>query len=309
MIAQRLLPVVCLFFGAQGMSQSSAGAQTVFPSDQGIEVEARGPIHEAFARPSTLNAEAGPVAPRQPPPPIPEEPPDQKPDSDSVQWIPGYWSWDEDRNDFIWVSGLWRAAPPDRKWVQGRWVQTNDGWQWSTGYWAGLNMAETPLRQPPPASLDIGPAAPAPNSDSFYVPGNWVAGDSGYIWRPGYWQPCRADWVWNNSYYSWTPAGYVCVNGYWDYPLANRGLPFAPVCFERPWWRTPGWVFRPHFTLALDGLMASLWVRPGWGHYFFGDYYEARYTRFGFHPWHTYGARFHDPLFSYYQWRHRGDPG
>src|SRR5580658_7805676 len=62
-----------------------------------IEVQTRGPLHEAFAQP--LNAKAGPgeVIPKEPPPAIPEEPPEQKPDSDGVQWIPGYWSWDAQR--------------------------------------------------------------------------------------------------------------------------------------------------------------------------------------------------------------------
>ena len=26
-------------------------------------------------------------------------------------WVPGYWSWDADRNGYIWVSACWRAAP------------------------------------------------------------------------------------------------------------------------------------------------------------------------------------------------------
>lgn len=32
-------------------------------------------------------------------------PPDQKPEGDDVAWIPGYWAWDDERNDFLWVSG------------------------------------------------------------------------------------------------------------------------------------------------------------------------------------------------------------
>lgn len=77
---------------------------------QGVEVLARGPIHEAFA---SLTSEAAPSkpVPRKPPAPIEELPPEEKPDGD-VLWIGGYWAWDDDRNDFLWVSGTWRKAPP-----------------------------------------------------------------------------------------------------------------------------------------------------------------------------------------------------
>ena len=54
----------------------------------------------------------GAVVPKQPPDPIPEVPPDQKPEAENAQWLPGYWAWDEDRKDFIWVSGFWRVPPP-----------------------------------------------------------------------------------------------------------------------------------------------------------------------------------------------------
>src|SRR5687767_2832027 len=76
----------------------------------GIEVLSRGPVHEAFAQPYAADAAPPPSAPKAPPPPVPEVPPDNKPDGLNVQWIAGYWAWDEERHDFIWVSGFWRAA-------------------------------------------------------------------------------------------------------------------------------------------------------------------------------------------------------
>src|SRR5262249_13562083 len=47
-----------------------------------------------------------------------------------------------------------------------------------------------------------------------------------------------------------------------------------------------------------------------WHHYFFGDYYEARYAQAGYRPWVDYrlGGRFPDPLYSYYRWHHRDNP-
>src|SRR5262249_17974563 len=100
----------------------------------GQEVLARGPVHEAYA--STVEAPAAtPVVPQQPPGPIEELPPDEKPAGDNVQWMPGYWHWDEERNDFIWVSGFWRTPPPNRVWVPGSWRQAQGGWQWVAGFW------------------------------------------------------------------------------------------------------------------------------------------------------------------------------
>jgi hypothetical protein len=67
--------------------------------DDDITVETRGPVHEAYARPLNATPRPGPVVPKQPPEPIKELPPDQKPDGDQIEWIPGYWAWDNDQSD------------------------------------------------------------------------------------------------------------------------------------------------------------------------------------------------------------------
>src|SRR5438552_44672 len=76
---------------------------------KGVEVQARGPIHEAFATP-TSEAKATPGVNKKPPAPIEEMPPEEKPEGDVV-WIGGYWAWDDDRTDYLWVSGCWRNKP------------------------------------------------------------------------------------------------------------------------------------------------------------------------------------------------------
>src|SRR5947209_20548070 len=65
------------------------------PLQEGVEVEARGPVHEAFAEPYTPRPEASPVVPQQPPDPVEEMPPDQRPEGADVRWIPAYWAWDD----------------------------------------------------------------------------------------------------------------------------------------------------------------------------------------------------------------------
>src|SRR3989442_206677 len=89
----------------------------------GVQVLTQGPVQEAFAEPVVFDPKPGPVTPKQPPQAIEEMPPDQKPDSPDAQWIPGYWAWDDGRNDFLWVSGIWRVPPPGRQWVPGYWNQ------------------------------------------------------------------------------------------------------------------------------------------------------------------------------------------
>src|SRR5262249_61828053 len=82
------------------------------PASPGMEVQARGPVHEAFAKPFQKDAGPTPVVPKQPPRPVPEEPPDQKPAGNNVQWIPGYWAWDDDKKDYLWITGASREVPP-----------------------------------------------------------------------------------------------------------------------------------------------------------------------------------------------------
>src|SRR5436309_1999360 len=46
---------------------------------EGVVVQTRGPVHEAYAQAYERAPEPGPVVARRPPEPVPEEPPDQKP--------------------------------------------------------------------------------------------------------------------------------------------------------------------------------------------------------------------------------------
>ena len=89
--------------------------------------------------------------------------------------------------------------------------------------------------------------------------------------------------------------------GYWDYPLVRRGLVFSPVYFAGP-----VAVYRPAVCLDVGALSISLFARPSYCHYYFGDYYDDRYVAWGIHPWFYYNSpRFgYDPLYGYYRWYH-----
>ena len=116
--------------------------------DQGAQVLTRGPVHEAFAAPVAHDPKPGLIAAKEPPAPVEEMPPDQKPAGQNVQWIPGYWSWDQSRNDYIWVSGVWREPPPGRQWVPGYWHQVEGGFQWVPGAWVPVSQPASGAARP-----------------------------------------------------------------------------------------------------------------------------------------------------------------
>jgi hypothetical protein len=303
--------LVCII--SLGLPLTSAKAlpapkKDVIP-EAGVQVLARGPVHEAYAQPVPDSPQPTPMVPKQPPAPIPEEPPDQKPQANNVEWIPGYWSWDTDKKDFIWVSGFWRVPPPERRWVPGHWSKSADGWQWTPGFWIAQDQESWRYLPQPPASLDNGLSISPPDENNFYVPGEWRYRDPEFAWRSGFWFHAYSDWVWIPGSYRWTPSGYIYVDGYWDYTLEDRGLLFAPVSFDQPLWAIPGWCYRPSFAVNVGGLCGSLFVNFGCGHYYFGDYYDPVYSGLGFAPWYAFGRRHCDPLFTYYSWAHRGNPG
>jgi hypothetical protein len=269
----------------------------------------RGPIHEAFATPTTEPA-PGMFVPKPPPQALEEMPPEQKPDGDVV-WVSGYWAWDDDRKDYLWVSGIWRTLPPGKQWVAGYWRQVGDQSQWVGGYWA--NVVQTtadqevtyyPTPPPPPTTAPIGEP---PTPDSFYVPGSWVWTGDRYAWRSGYWAKVQPGYVWVPGHYRWTPSGYVYIAGYWDYAIAQRGVIFAPVVVD-PAVVSVGFVYTPTFVVRDRVVIDSLFIRPSVGFYYFGDYYGPAYREWGFTSAVVYSRGCYDPLYSYARWEYRDQP-
>jgi hypothetical protein len=295
------------------------------PMPDGVEVLARGPVHEAFAAPVTEPAATTPVG-KPPPKPLDEMPPAEKP-AGAASWIPGYWSWDDERKDYLWVSGAWRTPPPGRSWVAGYWKEEAGQWRWVAGLWAAADLLapggthQITYQPAPPAP----PATPPPGqpltADSFFVPGHWVwheAGyvavngapayrDAGYAWSAGYWAHVQPGHVWVPAHYRWTPSGYVFVGGYWDLALPQRGFLYAPV-YVTAGALGPGFVYTPVYAVPHTALVDALWVRPSHCHYYFGDYYGAAYARYGFENAVVYSRRCYDPIIVYAAYEHRAEP-
>ena len=262
--------IIGLALGAAGLASGSLQQPT-----EGPEVLARGPLHEAFAAPVVYNPAPGAIVPKPPPSEqIEEQPPDQKPQGRDVEWIPGYWSWDDERADYLWISGIWRDIPPGRQWVPGYWGPAEGGFRWTSGFWSPLAANGRVSYLPtPPQSLEIGPNTPQPEPDYLWSPGSWTWYENRYLWRPGFWVQSQPDWVWVPPSYVPTPGGYVYVDGYWDHPVDRRGVIYAPLVFSPAYIAQPAYVYTPSIVLSIGGLTANLFIRPSCHAYYFGDYY------------------------------------
>jgi hypothetical protein len=253
--------------------------------------------------------------PKDPPAPIQELPPDQKPAGQNIQWIPGYWGWDQTRTDFLWVSGIWREPPPNSQWVPGYWNDVEGGHQWVPGTWVPVSTAQgqgqpSPQAQPqymprPPASLEAGPNTPQPSANVSWTPGYWSWQQNNYVWRPGFWAAIQPNWIWVPAHYVFTPSGFLFIPGYWDVPIASRGLMFAPVYYPQPVYAQPGFVFAPSITIAGPAITANLFVQASTNQYFFGDFYAQNFVSVGITPWFSFTfatgrPAYYDPLFSFY---------
>ncbi len=333
MLAQSTrLAIAAVLFGAYVIYTDDTSSQELLPPPggqqapaqdkppeipKGVEVQGRGPIHEAFASPTTEPKQPL-LLPKKPPAPIEEMPPEEKPEGDVV-WIGGYHSWDDDRQDFMWVSGCWRVKPASKEWVPGYWREVGENWQWVSGFWTSVQEQKAqPGSQPqaaqpvtyypePPAPPNVAPPGDPPRADMMYVPGYYMWNGDRYIWRAGYWTPGRADYVYVPSHYRWTPYGYVYVSGYWDLAVSRRGVLYAPVVVDVAIVGR-GYRYVPYYAVRDTVVVDTLFVRPGFGIYYFGDYYGPRYAAVGFEPGIVYSRRYYDPLIVHQVWVYRDNP-
>jgi hypothetical protein len=292
----------------QGQEQAPAGDPPPVP--KGIEVLARGPVHEAFASPTAEPIPTNPVA-KKPPKPLDELPPEEKPEG-QVIWIGGYWAWDDERKDYLWVSGIWRTPPPHKQWIAGYWREEGEQWQWVPGFWSDVQEEEakqvTYLPKPPDPPQVVPPGQP-PAADSFYVPGSWSwnPATTAYAWRPGYWARVQPGYVWVPNHYRWTPSGYIFIPGYWDLAVSQRGVIYAPVIVN-PEIVTVGFTYTPAYAVSDTVVVETLFVRPTYAHYYFGDFYGPAYATMGYQSVFVYSGRSYDSIIVYETWAHRTQP-
>jgi hypothetical protein len=319
------MPVETVPVQPQQSPPAGNGATSPAPSTKGVEVLARGPVHESFAAPAT-DPVPSKLVDKQPPKALEEMPPEEKPEG-NVNWIPGYWAYDDERKDYLWVSGTWRVPPPGKHWIAGYWKEEGNQWRWVAGFWTTADTQSngthniTYMAAPPAPPATAAPGDP-PSQDSFYVPGHWawrnagyavvngaqVYHDAGYTWVAGYWARMQPGYVWVPAHYRWTPSGYVYIAGYWDLAITNRGFLYAPVYVDTAI-VGPTYVYTPAYVVPSTVVIDAFWVRPAYCHYYFGDYYGATYVGFGYTSCAVYYSRgYYDPIWGYAVYEHRAEP-
>lgn len=212
---------VCCFFGVL-----SAEVAQVKPYTEGA-------VHEAYVTPSTEGGAVIRSISQQPPQPINELIPPQC-HSEAI-WIAGYWSWNEEIKDFIWISGLWRRVPPNHVWIPGVWKQFGSDWAWLPGFWSAQPLENLHWIADHPLDPREEPIGDAPGNGYFWMPGYWTyeADSKQFSWLAGRWVQLDPEWMYTPAYYLWRPEGYIFIPGYWDLPLELRGCPYSPVLVDR----------------------------------------------------------------------------
>ena len=204
------------------------------PGQEQTEVLTRGPVHEAFAEPVPLQVQAALIVPNQPPANIAEVPPADRPQGDHFVWVPGYWAWDADRNDFIWVSACWRVGPPNMSWVPGYWAQVTDVQEVPRrGVEVGVGAVQ--VRVGGGVDVQVGGGVGVHVGGEHAVP----VRSAGWEWVSGFWAPTgaqeieylpappapidleppgpppAADNMWVPGCWYWHEGQYVRRTGYW----------------------------------------------------------------------------------------------
>jgi hypothetical protein len=193
-------------------------------------VSASSPGHEALGAPGKDSKPER--SDRSPPLAIVERPGAATP-SPNAQWIGGYWTWNESRRDFDWVTGVWHVAPAGKFWVSGYWRRDPTGWWRVPGFWSeGRAAAPAPGHDAPAVPPELGRTrpllperprefiGPPPGPGYFYVPGEYVPQGPQLVWKPGFWYPSQPGWEWIPAHWVRQASGWAFREGYWN-PLAR----------------------------------------------------------------------------------------
>jgi hypothetical protein len=206
-------------------------AITGFARAQEPQTVEEGPVHEALVPPVT-GVTAIEAIETAPPALVTERVPEHQ-DPQAI-WIPGYWAWEPEREDFLWVTGVWRRPPPGRHWVGGYWKQYDEGWVWARGFWSQVpedQLTHVGIAPPDPPDDDV----PTPPTDNyFWLGGHWdfSVERSGFRWLYGHWERLDSNWVCVPGQWLWRPDSYVFVSAYWDWPFDLRGRWYGCVYVE-----------------------------------------------------------------------------
>ncbi len=86
---------------------------------------------------------------------------------------------------------------------------------------------------------------------------------------------------------------------------------FAPVYFNGDLRARAGFSYSPSTVVNSGMIVSHLFLRPRYGHYYFGDYYGSNYAQAGFSPSFSFQASRlgYDPIYANQSWQNRNNPG
>ena len=246
---------------------------------------------------------------KEPPQPIQEMPPDQKPAGQNIQWIPGYWA----GTSRATTSSGSAASGASRRPIVSGFPATGTK---STGATSGSrepgfrSVRETRAK---PAVV-LAPAPAEPRSRSQHAPAlSQRELDSRLLVLASVGIRLAARILGGRPAQLDLDARALCLDpewlslraGYWDLPVANRGLMFAPVYYPQPVYAQPNFVFTPSIGIVGSAVTANLFVQASTNQYMFGNFYAQNFVSVGITPWFSFSFAtgpplFYDPLFSYY---------
>ena len=106
-----------------------AGAPLASSSPVVVQTPVVGQASSGSASPASTQA----VVVTQAPPALQSEPVLEQPTTRHV-WIPGYWTYRDNR--YVWIAGRWELPPtPDARWSAPRWEREGSGYRFYEGYW------------------------------------------------------------------------------------------------------------------------------------------------------------------------------
>ena len=235
----------------------------------------QGPVNEAYVTAVGGDNLILSAIPMQPPEPINERIPRQT--DMQAEWIPGYWAWQPEINNFVWVAGVWRRPPPGHLWISGFWKKFDEGWVWIHGFWNQVPESNINyIGIAPPDSIDEN-VAPPPSNQYEWSPGYWSFDHdkNQYQWVAGQWVQMDPNWILVPPHYVWRTGGYVYVPAYWDWPLEERGTVYAAALINNEYrYRA---VYTPTEVVEPQEVIQSLFV-------YYPDYVYLFHHHYYYHP-------------------------
>ena len=288
--------------------------------DQDVQVLTRGPVHEAFAVPVVHDPKPGLTVAKQPPAPVEESA--SRPEARGAERPVDLRATGAGTPAATISSGsaaVWREPPPGRQWVPGYWNQVEGGYQWVAGAWVPVDQAASgpgPGRVPDSAGLPPRAAGeprgraeqPRPGGQRLLVAGKLVLARHTVRLAPRLLGGRPAELGLDSRPLRLDAGGIPCssrATGTCRWPAAASSSPRSITpsrsISSRPMSITPA------ITIASSGLVANLFVQPGYNHYCFRRLLrsilpERRHLSLVFiHV--CLGARgpvYYDPLFTFY---------